>query len=238
MRLRSIIFAVAVALTVVGAVALAQQVRDGSTTPTPAISYWPMGGTDGTTNRVVKLDPNGILRITEEYPAEYQTQTVPLWGDTAGLVINHAIRNLGISWTDYPFSRRCVQVTIHASTPAVNTYLLLYGSDDNALFYPVIDKRNRYGLNRQAVLGIGTAANFATAWLDGAAAARDTSDVGYVGWVIDSAMLSTATQTTLRFNIPDDVYIGRYGALYIRSDSTAASAHGEVDNAQYYGRMR
>lgn len=83
MKLRTIAFSAVVALVVVGAVAFAQQSRDGSTTPTGGISFWPFGGTDGTYNRALRTDAQGILRVTEEYPNQFQTSAAPLMASVA-----------------------------------------------------------------------------------------------------------------------------------------------------------
>lgn len=249
MRLRSILFAVAVALAVLGTVAVAQQVRDGSTSPTNGLSYWPMGGSDGTSNRVVKLDPNGILRVTEEYPGEYQTQAQNVHSDSS-IQVHHALRAFNTSWTDYPFARRCLEVGIKepTATPQV-MYLLLYGSNDNVNFYPVVAKSRRWGLNSRVATmsSAGAVAYFGAATVSGdsvttsvpyvGAARADTADAGYVGWLLTPQMRTAGATTTILINVPDDVYVGRYGALYARTDSTT-NAHARITSVTFYGRMR
>jgi hypothetical protein len=208
-RLKSIIFTAVVALAVVAAFALAQQVRDGSTTPTPAISYWPMGGTDGTTNRVIKLDSNGILRTTEEYPYQYQTETAVICGAKP---VTRGLKFMGF-WYCAPFGQRTLTVTrtIPAATTNVDCVeLYLFGGDDNLTFYPVIQS---------------------AAWSDGTTAGAADS------LLVDTLRVSLPSRaTTVKLTLPDDVYVGRYLAIYaIRDSSAVLSAQNIAITAE--GRM-
>ena len=196
MKLKSIIFAVAVALVVVAGFSLAQQSRDGGTTPTSGLSYWPMGGTDSTSNRVVKLDPNGILRTTEEYPYQYQTDRTSICtGDSVYLgLMYHG------SWYVAPFGMRSIIVnrTFKAGGTACDPVrVYIFGSDDAANFYPVM---------------------FAPPSIAYTGDNRDTAYYDTLKFFVGSQ------KNNLKFTLPSNVYTGRYVGIYTRRDSTGVSS--------------
>lgn len=196
-----------VALVAGASYVVAQQVRDGSTSPTPGLSYWPMGGTDGSTNRVARLDPNGILKVTEEYPAQYQTDRTTLCVSEA---VTRGLKFLGF-WYCGPFAQRSLVVTRTGSGTAVDRlYLYLYGSDDNITYYPVMQD---------------------PAWSnDGVAnAPADTA-------LCDTMRVTVpARMTTAKFTFPQHIYPGRYLAIYAVRESTSGTGQTVTITAE--GRM-
>ena len=198
-----------IALVAGASYVIAQQSRDGGTTPTSGLSYWPMGGTDGTSNRVVKLDPNGILRTTEEYPPQYQTETAVICSVKP---VTRGLKYMGF-WYCAPFGQRTIVVTRTPAAAATNVdavMLYLFGGDDNLTFYPIIQ---------------------GAAWSDGTAAGAADS------LLVDTLRVTLPSRATkVKLTMPDNVYPGRYLAIYaIRDSSAVLSAQTVTITAE--GRM-
>ena len=66
------LYAALVALLAVAGAAVAQQVRDGTTTPTTGLSGWPLAGTDGSTNRIQRYDANGNAQTYDRSKDDWQ----------------------------------------------------------------------------------------------------------------------------------------------------------------------
>ncbi len=182
----------------------AQQSNDG-TTPVNGLppSFWPMGGWDGATNRIAKSDPNGILRITEEYPITTQIET-----PTVGTVvaITTGLKAIGNGYGIWPFGRRTFHIERAATGgAAVNPcYIYFFGSNDNVTFVPFM-------------LPIGTAATPLP--FEALAAWQDTAKTDTV-----MIMLPSSPATLVRdYAFPTGIDLPPYIQPWSRRDSTAST---------------
>jgi hypothetical protein len=156
-----------------------------------------MGGDDGSNMRSVKTDANGILKIRDEYPNNYQAIAPTLGTGSAAGVSVDIYRQLGNSFTIHPYGKSAIYINRVGATGSFMLYVM--GSEDNINFYPV----------------------GSTSTWDGSA--QDT--------------LKTTVETqTLIIPLPQDVYFGRYCALWATetvdmvADSTMTIAHwGRLD---------
>jgi hypothetical protein len=121
--------------------AMADEVQDGSTAdPNPSGDI--VAGTDGTSNHTLKMDPLGIIRITEEYPPMYQIQRQALASNfrVAGAEANPTVYLLGNAVAAYPWGRGVIHVARDVpagDTGDVGVTLFLYGSWDEQSYQPV-----------------------------------------------------------------------------------------------------
>jgi len=140
-------------------------------------------------------DANSILRVTEEYPAQYQT-------DRTTLCTNDTVR-IGLKymgfWYCAPWGQRTLYVSRAEGGSGVDLcYLYLYGSDDNLTYYPILQD---------------------AAWSDGVTAgAADTL-------LCDTLRVSLPMGfNAAKFTLPGSLYPGRYLSIFAKRDSSTGSA--------------
>lgn len=207
-----------IALMGFASVAAATEVKEGATlVPGTGVKVTIIGGSDGSVARQAMFDPNGILRVTEEYPYQLQTDVFVAASFSTPVSVTTGLKQIGNSWTAFPYGDRTVRIlrTTAAGSgnvPTIRCYL--YGSDDNVNFYPLAK---------------------ASAWGNGTFS--DTLNADTLTLIIPSGI---ATQNTydMKYTIPSsDMYPGRYIAVYARRDSTTNSL-AQTLGIQFEGRYK
>lgn len=203
--LRAALAALVTALAVSNA--LAQTRAEGKTVNEGDQRFQSIGGSDGTSWRVLKTDPSGVLRATEEYPREYQTTNTTI---ASGSPIHTGYAQVGVSAMFYPWLIASLRVQLaqsNAGGSADTTHLYLMGSDDNVTYFPLV----KTGANSKQVVTQDTVR------FDFPGAANTTRN-----WII---------------RLDDIPYPGRYLGVFAKADSTAASARTITATISLYGRQ-
>jgi len=130
------LFALFLALAITSTAVYADEKRDGTVQDaTPSVDL--IGATDGSSNRALKSDPSGILRMTEEYPVEYQVQRQSMAAGfrvAAGSLTAPTIYPLGNSVAVYPFHHK--GIFFDRETGAMGVHLYIFSSYDDIDFNP------------------------------------------------------------------------------------------------------
>jgi hypothetical protein len=154
-------------------------------------------GWDGTTHRVLRTDPNGILRTAEEYPNVLQSAAF-----TAAVSenVHVGLKQIGNGWSVSPYGDRVVRIRRTATgTNGINPcYLYLFSSDNNVNFTPLVPS---------------------TAWTT---TANDTNKVDTL--MVSLPAVASGTTIESRFALPQGDYPGRYLAIWARRDSANGTA--------------
>ena len=180
--------------------AVAGEIVDGSVPANGLPQAGDVGATwNGSTHKVLRSDASGILRVTEEYPYQLQTE---VYVAGTNIPVHQGLKQLGNGWAVHPNGDRVVKLrrTTTGGTGSGVVRLFLYGSDDNVNFYPLMPA------------SVWSAAN----------AIGDSTRTDTLSCLIPSA--GTAGVAEFKITLPSsDVYPGRYLSLWGWRDSSASS---------------
>lgn len=219
-RSRILAAVAALLLMVAPLVGFAGEVNEGQTPGNGKPYSGDLGaGWDGSSHRVLRSDASGILRMTEEYPAQLQNERFLACDTTLTRVINGVLRPVGLAWSVSPFGSRSVLVTrVQKGTP--NTLkLYLFGSDDNVNFYPLISQ---------------------AAWTTASAPAGhgDSTKVDTIGVTIPTLFAGPNTVRQFKIALPEAEYAGRYLQIWATRTDSAYASNSMPIGLEYEGRWK
>jgi hypothetical protein len=154
--MRSVAIMAAVLIVFSPAVAAAQQTQDGKPAPTNGPSFWPTGGTDGTTMRAARFDTQGILKITEEYPDAFQAVSQNLCS-AATITASATVNLTAVAFeSNSIFGRKYLRIAFSGYTSNCATagrcggaIFQPQGSTDGVNYFPILTAR------MESVAGLG-----------------------------------------------------------------------------------
>lgn len=160
----------------------------------------PIGAFDGSSQRALRSDASGILRITEEYPMT--TATANPFTAANAVPVTTTLTQIGNGWSAYPYGNRSLYVkrTATGGSTVDPLYLYLYASDDNVSFYPVCNP-----------------GAFSATFVTG----TDTTKVDTVMVQIPSK--GPTFEQVFSFPIETYGYMGKYLAIFGKRDSGAST---------------
>jgi hypothetical protein len=178
--------------------------------PGPSISLW-----NGAAQVIWRGDAEGNAFMRDANPSTEQPQLQIM--ATNFRVMAGLVRMIGTSTSVSPYGYRALRIrrvtTGASSVPVVNLYL--YGSHDDVTFFPLITKEMWVG----GPNGTGFA---------------DTAKVDTVRAQIPTA--GTGGVSEFKVTMPEDLYPGRYLAVYATAESVAT--HSTVLTVTFEGRKK
>lgn len=201
------VYALVISLVALGpAVAVASEWPDGYQRPNgTAMQAQPMGAFDGSSQRALKSDSNGILRTTEEYP---QTSQRVSYTAGAAVAVTTGLKAIGNGYGISPYGLRVLHlIAARAGSTSSPMYVYLYSSDDNVTFKPL----------KMPMGTAGTPVPF-----NSVAAFQDTAKVDTV--MITVPMNTTGVSEDSWYAFPAGISLGRYVQLWARRDSSTSTA--------------
>lgn len=191
----------AAVLVLAPCLAMAGEWKDGQAIVTPYGQ--PAAGSDGAAYRVWKMDPNGIGRVTEEYPITSQRVS---YTAASGVSVHTGLKAIGNGYLLSPYGQRVlhVQSTRASGGTVALSYLYIYFSDDNVTYKPLLAP-------------MGTSA--APLGISAIAALQDTAKTDTVMIALPQSPAAYDAYYTIPADIPASAYI----QIWARRDSATAA---------------
>jgi len=210
-------------LTMSPIMAMAGEVIDGQTPANGQPQAGDVGaGWDGSTHRVFRMDPSGILRTTEEYPQSSQFATTTVASLQQVFWCRYtSLQPLGTAYTAYPYGQKIISFTTRRQPLATPSSALIYvfTSEDGADWKPVMISKSGATAGHWADYGDSTTQDQLKCHLPlrGSAASSGLWKFSYT--------------------IPSNIYLGRYNLLFAtKSDTTSGQVDSVLVSAAWAGR--
>jgi hypothetical protein len=179
----------------------------------PSTTVVPLGASTGAATIDLRADPDGILRIGEEYPPQIQHGQFPA-ADTTNILYNGFFRQLGLGWSVSPFGNRVAVLTRVQSKDTRTLKIWLFGSHDNIVWAPVYRS---------------------SAWSHLIA---DSTLADTLGITIPPTRQNANTVAMIRLPLPEIDYPGRYLSFFATTlDSTVSTSYQKV-GVTFEGRWK